>query len=378
MQELFMLWDQQAEKYKNSAERKKEYHVERKITRAIIVKGEIYYYTLYMYRHKVTRKCFVYYHNEILRLNKRLKYYLDDIERCLNDQLYERNYKKLGKVKSNKIPYYIYAYLRNKIPIKQANMDELKCHKDKEYDAIQIDTDDSYFYARVNGYKAKFRCRMATIHTLEHNGDNKIKNKTTIMQISNLRIKQDIKKNEAEFHNAVKNALSKLYANKQIIVSGDGAKVITTLATSLKSTRVFDKYHFIRELFKIYGFNETLNKANKRVFDGIDHFKELNYLYNQGKFDEFTNYLKHTINLLSSEPKTVQKIYDIKKFIRFYTTNNKFINETIINKYYTSGNAETFVSHDLKRYIGKNFGLKSINTIIRTIISETNHNLIII
>nr|WP_307908958.1 hypothetical protein [Mycoplasmopsis bovis] len=77
---------------------------------------------------------------------------------------------------------------------------------------------------------------MATIHTLEHNGDNKIKNKTTIMQISNLRIKQDIKKNEAEFHNAVKNALSKLYANKQIIVSGDGAKVITTLATSLKST----------------------------------------------------------------------------------------------------------------------------------------------
>ncbi len=44
-------------------------------------------------------------------------------------------------------------------------------------------------------------------------------------------------------------------------------KVITTLATSLKSTRVFDKYHFIRELFKIYGFNETLNKANKRVFD---------------------------------------------------------------------------------------------------------------
>nr|WP_307920772.1 hypothetical protein [Mycoplasmopsis bovis] len=25
-------------------------------------------------------------------------------------------------------------------------MDELKCHKDKEYDAIQIDTDDSYFY----------------------------------------------------------------------------------------------------------------------------------------------------------------------------------------------------------------------------------------
>ncbi|MBD4757288.1 hypothetical protein GUG22_11385, partial [Xanthomonas citri pv. citri] len=111
-------------------------------------------------------------------------------------------------------------------------------------------------------------------------------------QISNLGIKQDIKKNEAGFHNAIQNALSKLYANKQIIVSGDGAKVITTLATALQSTRVFDKYHFIRELFKIYGFNETLNKANKRIFDGIDHFKELNYLYNKGKFDEFTNYLK--------------------------------------------------------------------------------------
>ncbi|NEU02816.1 hypothetical protein G3563_27760, partial [Escherichia coli] len=110
---------------------------------------------------------------------------------------------------------------------------------------------------------------------------------------------------------------------KQIIVSGDGAKVITTLATALQSTRVFDKYHFIRELFKIYGFNETLNKANKRIFDGIDHFKELNYLYNKGKFDEFSNYLKHTINLLSPKPKTVQKINDIKKFIRFYTTNNK-------------------------------------------------------
>nr|WP_307917793.1 hypothetical protein [Mycoplasmopsis bovis] len=62
---------------------------------------------------------------------------------------------------------------------------------------------------------------------------------------------------DAEFHNAVKNALSKLYANLQIIVSGDGAKVITTLATSLNCTRFFDKYHFIRELFKIFGFNET-------------------------------------------------------------------------------------------------------------------------
>ncbi|WP_237687788.1 hypothetical protein [Mycoplasmopsis agalactiae] len=67
------------------------------------------------------------------------------------------------------------------------------------------------------------------------------------------------------------------------------------------------------------------------------------------KFDELTNYLKHTINLLSSKPKTAHKIYDIKKFIRFYTTNNKFINETITNKYYTSGNAETFVSKKIYR-----------------------------
>ncbi len=56
----------------------------------------------------------------------------------------------------------------------------------------------------------------------------------------------------------LKMTLSKLYANKQIIVSRWWSlNVITTLATSLKSTRVFDKYHFIRELFKIYGFNET-------------------------------------------------------------------------------------------------------------------------
>nr|WP_307937298.1 hypothetical protein [Mycoplasmopsis bovis] len=50
---------------------------------------------------------------------------------------------------------------------------------------------------------------------------------------------------------------------------------------------------FIRDLFKIYGFIESLNKADKWAFYGIYHFKELNYLYNQGKFDEFTNYLKH-------------------------------------------------------------------------------------
>nr|WP_307919745.1 hypothetical protein [Mycoplasmopsis bovis] len=47
----------------------------------------------------------------------------------------------------------------------------------------------------------------------------------------------------AEFDNAVKDALSKLYANKQIIVSGDGAKVIDYISNIIKSIRVFDKYH---------------------------------------------------------------------------------------------------------------------------------------
>ncbi|CBH40580.1 unnamed protein product [Mycoplasmopsis agalactiae] len=95
-------------------------------------------------------------------------------------------------------------------------------------------------------------------------------------------------------------------------------------------------------------------------------------------FNEFINYLKHTINSFSSKPKTAQKNQWYKEIYKVLYTYNKFINETITNKYYTSGNAKTFVYHDLKRYIGKNFGLKSINTIIRTIMSVTNHNLIII
>lgn len=67
------------------------------------------------------------------------------------------------------------------------------------------------------------------------------------------------------------------------------------------------------------------------------------------KFDEFINYLKYIINLFLFKFKIVYKIYDIKKFIRFYIINNKFINEIIINKYYISGNVEIFVFKKIYR-----------------------------
>nr|WP_307921554.1 hypothetical protein [Mycoplasmopsis bovis] len=55
---------------------------------------------------------------------------------------------------------------------------------------------------------------------------------------------------------------------------------MTILVTSLKSTRFLINIIYNDELFKIYGFNETLNKANKRVFDGITILRNLIICYN--------------------------------------------------------------------------------------------------
>lgn len=364
MNDIIKIWNEQAEEFKNSKLRKMMFNIERKIERVLIVRGVEYTYFLYMYMNKMTKKRFVYYHNETLRKTNRKKYFYEDIECSINDESYERNYKELKGQKTFKIPYHIYAYWKNK---KTAKTNYFYCensYKNNDYETIQLDIDDAYIYVQENKEKQKIRCRMVTIHTGYKLPNKKINHKTILIQFTNCNKPKNNKLLDEKLKHTVEYVLENIYHKSSLIVSGDGARSITKFAEIIQAERAYDKFHFMRILYDVFGYSQTRNVSNRRLFSKYRNvFQCLKTHYYNGNFKEFLNEIKQTIEWLKTQKGQVFKINEIKRLLKFINKNKEYLANTICLKNYFGGNAETFVSHNLKRFTDKKFSLFSHETI---------------
>ncbi|MBZ4226983.1 Mbov_0401 family ICE element transposase-like protein [Mycoplasma tauri] len=380
MDTLIEYLNKKAIDYKDSVERKKLYYIEKKVNRKIIIRGVEYSYFLFMYKCKKTGKRFVYYHDDLLLKMKRKKYYFDDVNRCLNDGLYERNYKKIDYQKTNKIPYYIYHYYFKKMRCEIIkNSMKIKVHNDIKI-PVQIDIDDAYFFVQEKGEKNKIRARVALVHRSVKE-KHKIENKTVIMQLSNTSKKRNELSQNRNFIETINNVLREHYHCSSTYISGDGAIFIDKINSKINGKRVLDKFHFFRFMYEVFGYSKTKNVLNKRIFSSIGNpFYCLKELFNKGEFDAFIEYIDKLIVWIKNEKNRVSKWLEIQKFKKFYLKNRQKIENIIVLKDYFGGCAETIIGHNLKRIISKKYALYNLDTIKFLIqkAHENESNLIII
>lgn len=372
-------WNAQAEVFKNSEERKIKYNVERKIERDIFIWGETVRIIYYMYKDKTTGKRLVIYPSEGLADNGRNKYYKECVEKCVENNIYASK----GDNSKLLIPYHVYYYHREQLKKEVLNNLTLKDYKNLEYKTIQIDIDDAYIRVSFKGRKIKVRVRMATIHTLLSGSSVKaIENKTSIMQFLPLASEFKNFNSEEDFENKIRESLNSLYKeNCEIIVSGDGAKFITTIADNLKATRVYDPFHFKANMFKAFGYSKKINVSNKRFFkDYKDVYRVLDNLFSKGLIYEFEKELDSVLEWITKQEKNKTVYANAKKFKKYYKENREYIWNSVLVKNYFGGCAETVVGHDLKRFCSKKFATFSLKTIQLSIAKnmETKANLFFI
>ena len=359
------------------------WNIERKITRKLFHNNKTYKYILYMYYDKNTKKRFVYYHNEFTKSLENKNYLLNEIITSGITQNLIRNKHINNVANSYKIPYYIWYYWREKIDWNWLE----KSHNffiENNVKNVQLDIDDAYKKIRTKNGVKTVRFRMATFSTLNPENLTKIMNKTSIIQcteISNLSLeKQHIL--DAKLLAKIDEIKNKYYGNLSLLVSGDGAKNITQIAMKLDAKRYYDLFHFLKIAYENLGYSARKNKLNKDIYDDVigNPFIIFKTVLLSKKYDEIDDFIVQCQEILRMKKAFKSKIRQLIAFRKLWTLNKEFIINSIEKNGYNSGNAETFVGHDLKRFGNKKFGIFSLKSLVQQLFFNKNLdvNLIVI
>lgn len=333
----------------------KDWIVSEKRTKTVIIDGETFTINLTQYLDKKTNKKFTYYHNEILKMMGKKRYWLSNVLSAIKTQNLRRRSKQQNESLKCKIPYDIYYYY---LKIQYINLiPEYNNFLNEKHKIIQLENDDAYIHLN-NG---KYRVRMIGIHNGYKDLYNRnLLNKTIIFQFDKSTLTYQ---NMDILTTKTKQIIDDFYNYEDMNLSGDGAKCISKFSQDMQAIRHYDKFHFHKILFNCFGYCKKKNKENKKIFE--DNFGNqfplfLNFLHNQ-KYDEFENLLKENIIFLKKNKLSNLKISEIKSILRLWKNNKISLKNTYENDDYFGGNAETFIGHYLKKYTKNAFSRQNIN-----------------
>lgn len=336
----------------------KDWIVSEKRIKTIIINGEKFSINLTQYLDKTTNKKFTYYHNEILKIMGKKRYWLSDVLAAIKTQNLRRRNPLENEALKSKIPYDIYYYyLKIKYITFMLQYDKFLLSKNQ---TIQIENDDAFIHLNTG----KYRVRMVGIHSGYNNEkDHKLLNKTIIFQFNKNPL---IHENIENLTIKTKEIIDKFYAPKTINLSGDGARCITKFSEEINAIRHYDKFHFHKILFNCFGYTIKKNKENKKLFDtnfGNQFPLFLHFLTNK-KYEKFENLLLKNIEFLKKNKLSKSKILEIKALLKLWKYNKIYLINSYENSNYFGGNAETFIGHYLKKYTKNSFSRQNINNLM--------------
>ena len=359
------------------------WNIERKITRKLFHNNKTYEYILYMYYDKETKKRFTYYHNEFTKSLRNKNYLLNEILANGITRNLIRN-KHINNIANNyKIPYYIWYYWREKFDW-NFTMKNHNFFIDKTIKNVQLDIDDAYKKIRTKNGVETVRFRMVTFSTFDPKNLSKIANKTSVIQcseISNLSLeKQHVL--DIKLLDKINEIKDNYYNNLNVLVSGDGAKNITQIATKIGAKRHYDLFHFLKIAFENFGYSSRKNRINKDIYGDIigNPFTIFRTILLSKKYDEIDDFIVQCQDILKMKKASKTKVWQLINIRKLWKLNKEFIINSIEKNGYNSGNAETFVGHDLKRFGNKKFGIFSLKSLTLELFFNKNleNNLIII
>ncbi|WP_434341903.1 UPF0236 family protein [Mycoplasma putrefaciens] len=334
--------------------------------------------TMYEVIDKLTNKSkrFVYYHHQKLKELRHSKYDIDILKLTIWFYLME-----------SKIP----LFLRELLPSKQlfnhylksTNIHQIIDEKNREIlkknyheleksnEQIYIEMDDFYINHQQKNNK-KMRVREAIFHKV---------NKTKLDSVINLFFTKNLDEKDNEYNNLnyvfsnLKEFIKPIKNDSEIVINGDAARWIQTLAKQLNVNFSLDLFHIKRGLNLTFGTNKFASKANKKFFnkyyskrfnsswkdvfeyaifsEGLDFFKE-NYL-------DFLTQAKR-----ENAPKSI--IINARNFYKMIVNNSKWLFE---NKQNLSSFTEHFVFNSFKKHIVKQQSLYAFDN-IKTLVTFKN------
>ncbi|MBN4089695.1 Mbov_0401 family ICE element transposase-like protein [Mycoplasma enhydrae] len=236
---------------------------------------------------------------------------------------------------------------------------------------IYISVDDTYFKIKENKcHTSKQKARMINFFLLDENKKPIAKNHLIMMSkpLINTSISSLAKKILA----IIKNFYS---SNLRIIITGDGAKWIRTLAKLLDAKQILCKFHLAQKLRVIFNNSKELRMSlnnlknvlhiNLRtyIYDCIKNHNYLKiYAFVAKNWNEIYHFLDHN---------RCKLLYDFAKYIKL---NLAGLEEIKNDDYLYYGNiAESYVSHLVKSKIKRHFAIYSLNTVIQKIIGPTKN-----
>lgn len=253
-------------------------------------------------------------------------------------------------------------------------LDNLKKYnvESESKNTIYISMDDTYFKAKKErNHITKIKARMINFFLLDESKKPICKNHLIILSSP---------KNNWTINALVKKILFIIrffYSNKlKIVISGDGAKWIRSLANKLKAKYILCKYH-LKSKFNVifnnsnhlkYELNQLQQKININLKDVIiDNLRNNNYRF-------ILNFIINNWNDIYNafDEKRAKLLYEFTNYIK---SNLKGLEEiTKDDLIYYGNTAESYVSHLIKSRINQDYSIFSLKTIIQKIVNPFNYS----
>lgn len=259
--------------------------------------------------------------------------------------------------------YYQHIKLNN---LKKYNVEsELK-------NTIYISMDDTYFKAKnEKNHITKIKARMINFFLLDENKKPICKNHLIILSSP---------KNNWTIDALVRKILFIIrffYSNKlKIIISGDGAKWIRSLANRLKAKYILCKYHLKSK------FNVIFNNSNQLKYELNQLYQKINVNLKDLIIDNLrNNNYRFILNFIINNWNDIYNAFDEKRakllyeFTNYIKSNLKGLEEiTKDDLIYYGNTAESYVSHLIKSRINQDYSIFSLKTIIQKIVNPFNYS----
>ena len=237
---------------------------------------------------------------------------------------------------------------------------------------IYISMDDTYFKTKKERNNiTKIKARMINFFLLDENKKPICKNHLIILSSP---------KNNWTIDALVRKILFIIrffYSNKlKIVISGDGAKWIRSLANRLKAKYILCKYHLKSK------FNVIFNNSNQLKYELNQLYQKINVNLKNLIIDNLrNNNYRFILNFIINNWNDIYNAFDEKRakllyeFTNYIKSNLKGLEEiTKDDLIYYGNTAESYVSHLIKSRINQDYSIFSLKTIIQKIVNPFNYS----
>ena len=237
---------------------------------------------------------------------------------------------------------------------------------------IYISMDDTYFKVKKErNHITKIKARMINFFLLDENKKPICKNHLIILSSP---------KNNWTIDALVRKILFIIrffYSNKlKIVISGDGAKWIRSLANRLKAKYILCKYHLKSK------FNVIFNNSNQLKYELNQLYQKININLKDLIIDNLrNNNYRFILNFIINNWNDIYNAFDEKRakllyeFTNYIKSNLKGLEEiTKDDLIYYGNTAESYVSHLIKSRINQDYSIFSLKTIIQKIVNPFNYS----